>query len=92
VRRRTFLGLTGATVVGAMLDDAAQPGAAIDAEPLAPVLAGHLAGLIPAQRAPDIAELTAAATNARRQYQACRYTELTKHLPGLLASQMGVPL
>ncbi len=85
VRRRTFLGLTGATMVGAVLDDIPRSDAAIDAEPLAPVLAGHLADLIPAQAAPDIAALTAAATSARRQYQACRYSELTKNLPDLLA-------
>ena len=37
------------------------------------------------QTAPDIESLTAAAANARRQYQACRYSELTKNLPDLLA-------
>jgi transcriptional regulator with XRE-family HTH domain len=85
VRRRTFVGLTGATAVGAMLDGIPRSSASIDAEPLAPVLAGHLAESTSAKTAPDITVLTAAATNARRQYQACRYSELTKHLPDLLA-------
>jgi hypothetical protein len=85
VRRRTFLGLTGATMVGAMLDGTPESSTAIDADPLAPVLAGHLGDLIPVQTAPDIESLTAAANNARRQYQACRYSELTKNLPDLLA-------
>ncbi len=85
VRRRTFVELTSATMVGAMLDGIPHPGAAIDAAPLAPILAGHPAAFTTPQKAPDIATLTAAATAARRQYQACRYSELIKHLPDLLA-------
>jgi hypothetical protein len=85
VRRRTFIGLTGATMVGAVLDGSQESSTAIDSEQLAPVLAGHLADLVPAQAAPDIGSLATAATNARRQYQACRYSELTKNLPDLLA-------
>lgn len=86
VRRRTFVGLTGATLFSAMLAGTSR-GPRIDAEPLAPVLAGHLAdttnGTLDAP--PDLAALTAAVNQARSQYQACHYTELTKHLPGLLA-------
>jgi len=85
VRRRTFVGLTGATIVSAMLDGVPGPGAPVDAEPLAPILAGHPDGTASVETAPDIAVLTAAATSARRQYQACRYSELTKHLPGLIS-------
>jgi hypothetical protein len=85
VRRRTFVGLTGATIVSAMLDAVPSPGERVDAEPLAPVLAGHPDGTASLETAPDIATLTAAATNARRQYQACRYSGLIKHLPGLLS-------
>jgi hypothetical protein len=72
-------------MVSAVLDGGPESSITIDAEQLAPVLAGHLADLVPAQAAPDIGSLTTAATNARRQYQACRYSELTKNLPDLLA-------
>jgi hypothetical protein len=85
VRRRTFAGLTGATVIGAMLDGIPHPGTAIDAASLAPVLTGHPADFAPAGTPPSIAALTAAATAARRRYQACRYTELTSQLPILLS-------
>jgi hypothetical protein len=83
VRRRTFVGLTGASMLSAMFADPKPVKRSVDAEPLAPVLAAHTA---PAQldALPDVAELTAAVNNARRQYQACRYSELIKYLPGLL--------
>jgi transcriptional regulator with XRE-family HTH domain len=83
VRRRTFVGLTGASMLGAMFADPNPGKPSVDAEPLAPVLAAHTA---PAQldALPDIAELTAAVNNARRQYQACRYSELINYLPSLL--------
>ncbi len=86
VRRRTFVGLTGASLFSAMLTGTSR-GPLIDAEPFAPVLAGHIAET--ARRTtdtpPDLAALTAAVDWARSQYQACHYTELIKHLPGLLA-------
>jgi transcriptional regulator with XRE-family HTH domain len=85
VRRRTFVGLTGATVAGTMLDAIPRPGAAIDAGSLAPVLTGHPADFAVARTQPSIAALTADATAARRHYQACRYSELTSQLPTLLA-------
>lgn len=85
VRRRTFVGLTGASLFGAMLAGTSRSGPFIDAEPFAPILAGHLADATFVDAAPDIAALTAAVDRARSQYQACHYTELIKHLPGLLA-------
>jgi transcriptional regulator with XRE-family HTH domain len=85
VRRREFVGLTGATVIGAMLDGIPRPSAAIDAESLAPVLAGYPADFASSEAPSSIAVLTAAAHAARRHYQACRYGELTKDLPALLA-------
>jgi transcriptional regulator with XRE-family HTH domain len=88
VRRRTFVGLTGTSLLGAVLGDAAsdQP-SAIDAEPFAPVLAAPDTGIGIDQVGPppDIATLTIAVNNARRQYQDCRYSELTRQLPQLLA-------
>jgi transcriptional regulator with XRE-family HTH domain len=85
VRRRTFVGLTGASLFSAMLAGNSRSGPLIDAGPFAPVLAGHLADATPVDAAPDLAALTAAVDRTRSQYQACHYTELIKHLPGLLA-------
>jgi transcriptional regulator with XRE-family HTH domain len=86
VRRRTFVGLTGATLFSAMLAGSSR-GPRIDAEPFAPVLAAHIADTTPGtlDAPPDLAVLTAAVDQARSQYQACHYTDLIKHLPGLLA-------
>jgi transcriptional regulator with XRE-family HTH domain len=87
VRRRTFVGLTGASLFSAMLAGTSRSGPLIDAEPFAPVLAGHITDATPGamDAAPDLAALTAAVDRARSQYQACHYTELIKYLPGLLA-------
>ena len=83
VRRRTFVGLTGASILGAMFADPARKEPPVGGEPLAPVLTSHAPNTLPAP--PGIAALTAAVNNTRRQYQACRYSELIKSLPGLLA-------
>src|SRR5205823_5500281 len=86
VRRRTFVGLAGASIFSAMLTGTAGETAA-DAEPLAPALTGHPADPTPGSldSPPDLAALTAAVDNARREYQACHYSELIRRLPGLLA-------
>jgi hypothetical protein len=42
------------------------------------------ATLSPLDTLPGITQREAAVSNARRQYQACRYSELIKHLPNLL--------
>lgn len=85
VRRRIFVGLTGAAVLNAMFGDTAPDATPHQAEPFASVLAGHTAGITgePPQ-SPDIRGLTAAVDDARRQYQECRYAELTRYLPALL--------
>jgi transcriptional regulator with XRE-family HTH domain len=85
VRRRAFVGLTGATVLGTMLDAIPRPSTAVDAESLAQVLTGHPSDFVSAESPPSIAALTAEATAARRHYQACRYSELTSELAVLLA-------
>jgi hypothetical protein len=84
VRRRTFVGLTGTMAVSAILDPVphSQPAGI---EPLALVLVGQAAGVAADEAEPDLAVLTAAADQARRQYQACRYSGLIRHLPGLLS-------
>jgi hypothetical protein len=86
VRRRTFVGLTGASLLGAVFTDPADSTGAVSSAPLAAVLTGHAADTPPEPLTalPDITALTHAVTNAKRQYQACRYAELIKHLPALL--------
>jgi hypothetical protein len=83
VRRRDFVGLTGAALFGAMFGDLAPDAPRLQAEPFAPVLAGH--GASAATQAPDIKALTVAVDHARRQYQECQYAELVTYLPELLA-------
>jgi hypothetical protein len=86
LRRRTFVGLTSTSLLRAITD--AAPGeTSLDAEPLASALAGHPDGTGLEQPGPpaDVAALPAAVSDARRQYQACRYSELIKDLPRLLA-------
>ena len=84
VRRRTFVGLTGATMASAILDGIPRPRPPADAEALVPVLTGHVPDAAALQALPDIRSLARAADDARRQYQACRYTDLIPRLSGLL--------
>jgi hypothetical protein len=83
VRRRTFVGLTGISAIDELLPAprSAQPHA--DAGQLALILTTqtHSVGREPL----DLRALTIQVTRARRQYQACQYTELLGLLPGLLA-------
>jgi hypothetical protein len=86
VRRRDFVGLAGASMLGAML--ASDPDhSLVDADPLAAVLIGHPAGTAAGRidTPPDVAALAETVSRARRDYQACRYSELIKYLPALLA-------
>jgi hypothetical protein len=84
VRRRTFVGLTGATMVSAILDGIPRPRPPADAEALAPVLTGHTVDPAVLEVPPDVSTLTTAANAARRQYQACRYSDLIPLLSILL--------
>jgi hypothetical protein len=84
VRRRTFVGLTGATMASAILDGIPRTRPPADAEALAPVLTGHTVDPAALKAPPDIRALANAADDARRQYQACRYSELIPLLSGLL--------
>ena len=86
VRRRRFIGLAGASLFSAMLTGTTSdsPGL-VRAEPLAPILTGHAQESATADAAPDVAALAAAVNRARSEYQACRYSDLLKYLPGLLA-------
>lgn len=85
VRRRTFVRLTSTSLLSTILDGASHQ-RPLDTELLVAVLTGHAADIQPGQPGPppDIAALTAAVSLARRQYQACRYSELLGRLPQLL--------
>jgi transcriptional regulator with XRE-family HTH domain len=86
VRRRTFVGLTGASLFGALMADA-RPGGAGDAvEAFAAALAGYsprgAAGIL--DTLPELEALTAAVASAKRDYQACRYSQVINSMPDLL--------
>jgi transcriptional regulator with XRE-family HTH domain len=84
VRRRTFVGLTGASLFGAVVASAAPSGplSAIDA--FAAVLADpRSAGS--QETLADLNALNTAVATAKRSYQSCRYTEVIKTLPALLS-------
>jgi transcriptional regulator with XRE-family HTH domain len=84
VRRRTFTRLAGAGIFSAILGDKAADDAAIrGAEALATALASPERPASPARRA-GIPALSATVANAKKAYQACRYTEVMSQLPVLL--------
>ncbi|WP_143082112.1 helix-turn-helix domain-containing protein [Nonomuraea wenchangensis] len=80
VRRREFVGLTGAALFSAVLGKPAQ-GADTDIEKLAAVLVDHTS---PAHGPASLDALAHAVAAAKRNYQACRYAEVTAKLPALL--------
>jgi hypothetical protein len=81
--------LAGVGLVGALLADAPATGRALTgAEALATALAtdhGRPAG----QLAADLPSLAKAVADAKRAYQACRYSEVLIRLPGLLPDLQG---
>jgi hypothetical protein len=86
VRRRTFVGLTGASLFGAVLADSARRSPAGAIESFAAVLATYstnTADAVPGAP-PDVPALAAAVARAKRDYQACRYSDVTRDLPALL--------
>jgi transcriptional regulator with XRE-family HTH domain len=87
VRRRTFVGLTGASLFGAILADRARSGPADAIESFAAVLAAYSSDTADAalDSPPDLSALAAAVARAKRDYQACRYSDVTKDLPALLS-------
>ncbi|HUY48152.1 MAG TPA: helix-turn-helix domain-containing protein [Streptosporangiaceae bacterium] len=85
VQRRAFVGLTGASLFGAILADNTR-GPADSIEPFAVVLAAYSPDSAGAaiDAPPDMAALAAAVARAKRDYQACRYADVTRDLPPLL--------
>jgi transcriptional regulator with XRE-family HTH domain len=87
VRRRNFVGLTGAAMLNAVLADTPCDAPPLTVEPFAPVLAMP-PGNSPSEalhEAPDIDSLTAAVATVWGQFSAGRYSDLAKTLPSLLA-------
>jgi hypothetical protein len=86
VRRRTFVELTGISMASAILPASAGTHSPVDIEPLALALTAQMTGASPepSQELPEITALAGNVSRARKQYQACRYTELINHLPRLL--------
>jgi transcriptional regulator with XRE-family HTH domain len=87
VRRRTFIGLTGAAMLNVVLADSASDAPLLKAEPFAPVLAVQPSSTLgeAVHETPDIGSLTAAVDNVWSQFSTGRYSELIKTLPALLA-------
>jgi transcriptional regulator with XRE-family HTH domain len=87
VRRRTFVGLTGAALFGAVLADPIRGGPAEAIESFAAVLAAYASdttGSTSLNESPDLPSLAAAVARTKRDYQACRYSQVTASLPPLL--------
>ena len=86
VQRRTFVGLTGASLFGAILADSPHGSPPDAIESFAAVLAAYAPGTgLPSLDAPpNLAVLADAVAQAKRDYQACRYSEVTRELPELL--------
>jgi len=87
VRRRTFVGLTGASLFGAVLASAAPDASVGGVERLAAVLAGYSSPDATAEglnAQPELPALSAAVAKAKSDYQACQYTDVINVLPRLL--------
>jgi transcriptional regulator with XRE-family HTH domain len=86
VRRRTFIGLTATSLFGAILSDTACGGPAGDIESFAVALTSYSPDTadVELDAPPDIQALATAVARAKRNYQACRYSDVTSELPALL--------
>jgi transcriptional regulator with XRE-family HTH domain len=87
VRRRTFVGLTGAAMLNAVLADTTSGVPLLKAEPFAAVLATQPSDTLGEAfgQTPVIGSLTAAVDDVWRQFAAGRYSDLIKTLPAILA-------
>jgi hypothetical protein len=86
VRRRTFVELTGISVIDALLPARAAVQPPASTGPLALMLTAQMTGnTAGSAEPPDLTTLSRSVSRARSQYQACRYSELVSRLPALLA-------
>ncbi len=83
MRRRDFVGLTGAALFSAVLQPTPTSRPADGIEDIAAALVDYPT---PTDQPIDLATLARAVTQAKSTYQACRYAEVTAMLPGLLRS------
>lgn len=85
VRRRAFVGLTAASLFGVIAADTARSVPDV-VEPFAAVLTAYSSDAAPRplDAPPDIQALTATVAQAKRNYQACHYSDVIKDLPALL--------
>jgi hypothetical protein len=86
VRRRTFVGLTGASLFGAILADTTTGGVPDGIEAFAAVLAAYPLDSPGAaiDLPPDMPALSAGVVRVKQGYQDCRYSDVTRDLPVLL--------
>ena len=85
VRRRTFVELTGISIVDALLPTRAAAPPPADTGPLALVLTAQMTSTAPGPaEASDLTTLSRNVRRARTRYQACRYSDLVSQLPALL--------
>ena len=86
VRRRTFVGLTGAALFGAVLANPIHSSPPDAIESFAAVLASYAPDTAGSalDEPPDLPALATAVARAKRDYQACRYSDVTSTLPALL--------
>jgi transcriptional regulator with XRE-family HTH domain len=84
VRRRTFVGLTSASLFGAMVTDSGEPDR--ETGSLAAALADYSVNgpAAAAGPAPDLTSLALGVAHVKRRYQACRYATVTRDMPTLI--------
>jgi len=84
VRRRTFVGLTSASLFSAMVTNSGEPDCGT--APLAAALADYSVNGTAAVGgpAPDLTSLALAVAQVKRHYQACRYATVTRDMPTLI--------
>jgi hypothetical protein len=86
VRRRTFVGLTSASLFGAALAGTAPGGTAGGIESFVSALAAYSPDTAGAASytPPDIRSLATGVARAKQEYQNCHYADVTRDLPALL--------
>ncbi|HET9895193.1 MAG TPA: XRE family transcriptional regulator [Streptosporangiaceae bacterium] len=86
VQRRTFVTLTGASLFGAVLAGTDRSGPTAATEAFAGALAAYASDSNGSKTdaTPDLAALGRAVAMAKRDYQACRYTDVIDYMPRLL--------
>jgi hypothetical protein len=83
VRRRTLLEMTGAALAGAAVGRLGSPPDRLSS--FVSLVTGYSDADVPkVDVCPDVSSLCRAVSQAKRDYQACRYTAVFKHLPAVV--------